>query len=248
VIEFSLSSTTILEMEEIPAGSFLMGSSPHEPFSRSNERPQHRVEVSQFYLGKYPVTQAQWSTVMDDLPRTGVKFRGAQMPVVNVYLEKALEFCARLSALTGEKFRLPSEAEWEYSCRAGTTSAFSFGDELTPDAANFKILPVGKPPAAEECHSGLTPVGSFPANAFGLYDMHGNVWEWCADVWHENYVGAPSDGRAWIESGDQGYCVQRGGSWDNWADRCRSAFRVGDIAHNDDHIVGLRVCLQPATE
>ena len=242
MLEFLLAPATILAMEKIPSGSFIMGSSPHEPFSRANERPAHRVAVSSFHLGKYPVTQAQWLAVMGALPRLDADFRGERLPVVNVYLEKALEFCARLSALTGAKFRLPTEAEWEYACRAGTTSAFSFGDELKPGMANCKAQTIGKSGPGDEAFCGLTPVGQFPANAFGLHDMHGSVWEWCADVWHENYLGAPADGRAWTEGGDQGYCVQRGGSWDNWPDRCRSAFRVGDIAHNDDHIVGLRVC------
>lgn len=166
------------------------------------------------------------------------------MPVVNVWLEKAIEFCAKLSGLTGEMFRLPSEAEWEYACRAGTTTPFSFGETITTDLANFNgEQPFGRTPKGEfrKC---LTPVGYFNvANNFGLYDMHGNVWEWCADVWHENYISAPTDGSDWLSGGDQGYCVQRGGSWIDRAANCRSAFRVGDIAHNNDNIVGLRVCM-----
>ena len=210
-----------------------MGSSDYETEKRENETPQHEANLKSFFLGKFPVTQAQWLAVMNDLPKIRKDFRGDNLPVVNVWLEKAIEFCAKLSALTGENFHLPSEAEWEYACRAGTSTSFSFGKEIADDLVNFK----------NEQGSGLTPVGSFPPNAFGLYDMHGNVWEWCADIWHENYAGAPTDGSAWLTNGDQSYCVQRGGSWIDRATNCRSAFRVGDIAHNNNHIVGLRVCL-----
>lgn len=219
-------------MVQVPAGSFFMGSSALETEKRENETPQHEVNLKSFFLGKFPVAQAQWFAVMKSLPSIGEDFRGRDLPVVNVWLEKAIEFCAKLSALTGEHFRLPSEAEWEYACRAGTKTAFSFGNNLNNNLANFG----GR-------NSGLTRVGSFPPNNFGLYDMHGNVWEWCADIWHENYVGAPNDGSAWLTDGDQSYCVQRGGSWIDREKNCRSAFRVGDIAHNDENIVGIRVCL-----
>lgn len=242
-IEFKLSENVNLEMVEIPAGSFLMGSSDFETEKRENETPQHEVTLQSFYLGKFPVTQAQWFVVIKDLPIISPNFRGDSLPVVNVWLEKAIEFCARLSVLTEKEFRLPSEAEWEYACRAGTRTPFYFGASLTTEQANFN----GEQPFQEtpkgEFRKRLTTVGLFPPNAFGLYDMHGNVWEWCADIWHENYLGAPTDGSAWLTNGDQSYCVQRGGSWLDRAANCRSAFRVGDIAHNKDHIVGLRVCL-----
>ena len=241
-IRFELSPAAILEMVEIPAGVFLMGSGELETEKRENETPQHKVNIKSFYLGKFPVTQAEWLAVMKTLPDAAEDFRHDDFPVVNVWLEKALEFCARLSVLTGEKFRLPSEAEWEYACRAHTTTSFSFGETMTTDLANFNgEKPFGKTPKSE-FRKRPTPVGSFPPNAFGLYDMHGNVWEWCADVWHENYLNAPADGSAWLTGGDAGYCVQRGGSWIDRASNCRSAFRVGDIAHNDENIVGLRVC------
>lgn len=242
-LEFQLAPAVILEMVEIPGGRFLMGSADLEIEKRENETPQHAVDLKSFYLGKFPVTQAEWLAVMKSLPETAVDFRRPDFPVVNVWLEKALEFCARLAALTGEKFRLPSEAEWEYACRAGTTTPFAFGETITTDLANFN----GEEPFQEtpqgEFRKCLTRVGAFPPNAFGLCDMHGNVWEWCADIWHENYSGAPPDGSAWLTNGDAGYGVQRGGSWLDRASNCRSAFRVGDIAHNRDQIVGLRVCL-----
>lgn len=243
ITEFSLSQNIKLEMMGIPAGVFLMGSSESETEKRENETPQHEVNLQSFYLGKFPVTQAQWLAVAKDLPNTSADFRGDDLPVVNVWLEKAIDFCAELSALTGENFHLPSEAQWEYACRAGTITPFSFGETITTDLANFDgEQPFGQTPKGE-FRKRLTPAKNFTSNDFGLYDMHGNVWEWCADIWHENYVGAPNDGSAWLEGGDRGYCVQRGGSWLDRASNCRSAFRVGDIAHNNDHIVGLRVCL-----
>ncbi|HEY8563588.1 MAG TPA: formylglycine-generating enzyme family protein [Pyrinomonadaceae bacterium] len=242
IIALELSENATLDLIEVPAGSFLMGSADSETEKRINETPQHEVRIKSFHLGKFPVTQKQWLALMDSLPETDENFRDESFPVVNVWLEKAIEFCARLSKITGEKFRLPSEAEWEYACRAGTTTPFSFGKTITTDLANFN----GEQPFREtprgEFRKRLTPVGSFPPNNFGLYDMHGNVWEWCADVWHEDYTDAPTDGSAWLSGGDQSYCVQRGGSWLDRAANCRSAFRVGDIAHNDENIVGLRVC------
>lgn len=243
IIEFKLSQNVNLEMVEIPAGSFLMGSSESESEKRENETPQHEVDLRSFYLGKFSVTQVQWLAVMKSLPKISEDFRGNDLPVVNVWLEKAIEFCTKLSTLTGEKFRLPSEAEWEYACRAGTASPFSFGETINAGQANFNGgQPFGQTQKGEfrKC---LTTVGSFPPNDFGLYDMHGNVWEWCADIWHENYFNAPNDGSAWLRNGDQSYCVQRGGSWIDRTANCRSAFRVGDIAHNNENIVGLRVCL-----
>lgn len=213
-LEFQLSQNINLEMVEIPAGSFLMGSSEDENIFRENETPQHKVEIRSFFIGKVPVTQAQWFAVMNEMPKIAEDFRGDNFPVVNVWLEKALEFCAKISKLMGKNFRLPSEAKWEYVCRAGTLTPYFFGEKLTANSANFD-------------GENLTAVGTFPPNDFGAYDMHGNVWEWCADVWHENYLGAPTDGSAWNVP----------------ADRCRSAFRVGDIARNADQIVGLRVCM-----
>ncbi len=240
---FKLNEKTNLEMTEIPSGDFLMGSSTDEIEFRENETPQHKVKISKFYLGKYPITQSQYFAVMGELPEISEEIQNDNLPVVNVFLEKALEFCSKLSKITTKNFRLPTEAEWEYACRAGTDTPFCFGETITAEIANFddnksisKIL--------NEKKGGLTPVGYFKfANNFGLYDMHGNVWEWCADIWHENYKNVPLNGSAWVEGGDQSYCVQRGGAWNSGANICRSAFRVGDIAHNFENIVGLRVCM-----
>ena len=232
-----------LEMIRIPGGSFLMGASIGEVGQRANERPQHEVTLAPFFLSRYPITQSQWSAVMPSLPPMQREFQGDNLPVVNVWLEHAVEFCRRLSEVGGQLYRLPSEAEWEYACRAGTTSPFHCGHTLTADLANFNARQGYDDGPVGEHRRGLTPVGYFgTANQFGLSDLHGNVWEWCADEWHEDYEGAPADGGVWIGGGDPGYRVQRGGSWRDGAIRCRSAFRVGDIAHNADHIVGLRVC------
>lgn len=239
-----LSQDAKLEAVEIPGGNFMMGAPPNELGRRDNESPQHQVSVPAFFIGKFPVTQAQWRAVMHFLPECRADFRGDSLPVVNVWWEQALEFCSRLERQTGLHFRLPGEAEWEYACRAGTTTPFHWGPTITSDVANFdgtRTYGTGQP---GEFRKGQTPVGAFgKANGFGLFDMHGLVWEWCADAWHDDYQGAPADGKAWLSGGDQGYRVQRGGSWRDGAALCRSAHRVGDIAHNLDHIVGLRVCL-----
>ncbi|MCZ8162317.1 MAG: formylglycine-generating enzyme family protein, partial [Microcystis sp. LE19-196.1B] len=135
------------------------------------------------------------------------------------------EFCARLSKLTGREYRLPSEAEWEYACRAGTTTPFYFGETITGELANYRASGTYAGEPKGEDREQTTPVGQFPPNAFGLYDMHGNVWEWCADTWHDNYDGAPTDGSACIENGDDNRSPLRGGSWFYDPLYCRSADR-----------------------
>ncbi len=151
-------------------------------------------------------------------------FKGAKRPVETVSWQDAIEFCGKLSQKTGKNYRLPSEAEWEYACRAGTTTPFHFGETITPDLVNYN----GNHPYASApkgiYRQETTPVGSFPPNAFGLYDMHGNVWECCQDVGHDNYNGAPTDGSSW-ETGRSDNRVQRGGSWNSRAVLCRSAIR-----------------------
>jgi formylglycine-generating enzyme required for sulfatase activity len=209
-----------IEMVEIPGGSFLMGSPQGEPERCHDESPQYLVTVPKFLMGKYTINQAQWRTVAGgkqvdrELEVDPSSFKGDDLPVERVSWYDAVEFCARLSASTGRTYRLPTEAEWEYACRAGTETPFYFGEPLTPELANY---------ASEQ----TTPVGQFPANDFGLYDMHGNVWEWCLDDWHENYEGAPTDGSAWLNSdGRKSGKVLRGGSWLNTPEFCRSAYRV----------------------
>jgi len=229
-----------LEMVYIPAGTFLMGAAPNEVGADSSEYLQHQVTLKSFYMGKYPVTQAQWQAIMGNNPSY---FKGEKRPVENVSWERAKDFCDRLSQHTGQTFRLPSEAEWEYACRAGTTTPFYFGGTITPDLVNYSgDYPYGDAPKGKYRQE-ITPVGSFPPNAFGLYDMHGNVWEWCEDVWHEDYKGAPTDGSAWETGGDHNYRLLRGGSWINSAVWCRAAPRDKLTPDYRYYTVGLRVVL-----
>ncbi|MEW6732775.1 MAG: bifunctional serine/threonine-protein kinase/formylglycine-generating enzyme family protein [Acidobacteriota bacterium] len=230
-----------LDMVEIPGGEFLMGSSEAdaEEYRRDmeqynvstsdarerslSETPRHRVTVSGFFIGKYQVTQAQWQAVMGNNPS---HFKGENLPVENVSWDDAVEFCQRLSKQTGRQYRLPSEAEWEYACRAGSVTAFAFGETITPLLVNYDgSYPYGSAPKGE--YRGKTiEVGNLGiANRFGLYDMHGNVWERCLDVWHDNYEGAPVDGSAWESGGDATLHVVRGGSWYSNGSLCRSAIR-----------------------
>ncbi|MEW6497794.1 MAG: formylglycine-generating enzyme family protein [Cyanobacteriota bacterium] len=230
-----------LEMVAIPEGSFVMGSPEDEPERSSNESPQHTVTLKSFFLGKYPVTQAQWKAVAA-LPQVNRElnpdlssFKGENRPVETVSWYDAIEFCDRLSQKTGRQYRLPSEAEWEYACRAGTTTSFHFGETITPELANYDGEYTYGAGVKGDYREETTPVGSFGvANAFGLYDMHGNVWEWCADQWHENYEGAPTDGRAWLDENDNYNQIRvlRGGSWNNNPRLCRSASRInGDAGY-----------------
>ena len=220
-----------LEMVDLPGGTFIMGSPEDEKDSYSSEKPQHQVKVQPFYMGKYPVTQAQWQAVAK-LPRIErdfnpdpFRFKGENRPVERVSWYDAVEFCARLSLATGKEYRLPSEAEWEYACRAGTTTPFHYGETITSELANYDASSTYAEEPAGDYRRETTPVGSFPPNGFGLYDMHGNVEEWCADPWHGNYEGAPEDGRVWGEDGDDNRSPLRGGSWDVISRICRSAFR-----------------------
>ncbi|MDE5099321.1 MAG: SUMF1/EgtB/PvdO family nonheme iron enzyme, partial [Trichodesmium sp. St16_bin4-tuft] len=188
----------------------------------SDESPQHYVDVPEFLMGKYAVTQAQWEAVMGNNP---ARFKGANRPVESVSWNDATEFCRKLSRITGKQYSLPSESQWEYACRARTTTPFYFGETITSELVNhngngtYADAPKGK------YRKETTDVGIFPPNAFGLYDMHGNVYEWCQDVWHENYNGAPTDGSAWETGGNSGFSVLRGGSWDFFPRWCRSSLR-----------------------
>jgi formylglycine-generating enzyme required for sulfatase activity/predicted Ser/Thr protein kinase len=238
-----------LEMVEIPGGRFNMGSPASEAGRESDESPQHQVSISLFSMGKFTVTQAQWqavaslSKVKTDLKPDPSNFKGKNRPVETVSWYDAVEFCARLSQKIGKTYRLPSEAEWEYACRAGTTTPFHFGATLTTDLANYDgNVTYGSAPEGKY-RQATTDVGTFPPNAFGLYDMHGNVWEWCADVWHENYNGAPVNGSVWNAGGDNSRRILRGGSWYYNPGGCRSAIRLRLIPDDVGSNLGFRVVL-----
>ncbi len=263
-----------LEMILIPPGSFMMGSPATETGSKESERPQHLVKVSLFFLGRYPITQAQWkavaqmSQVRRKLKENPSRFKWDNRPVEKVSWYDAIEFCARLSQHKGKNYRLPSEAEWEYACRAVNSyqlsvesgkltveewnekyhQPFHFGETISNDLANYsgsneKYGAYGRGEKGESRQQ-TTEVDYFGvANDFGLSDMHGNVWEWCADPWHDSYEGAPEDGRVWDEKSnnenhyqnivesidvllkDERSRVLRGGSWRSSPNSCRSAFR-----------------------
>ncbi|WP_088242781.1 bifunctional serine/threonine-protein kinase/formylglycine-generating enzyme family protein [Calothrix rhizosoleniae] len=217
-----LGNSVTLEMVEIPGGTFMMGSPEGEEGRYDSESPQHQVTVPSFYMGKYVVTQAQYEAIMGKNPS---RFKGKKRPVERVSWNDAVTFCQRLSHKTRRTYRLPSEAEWEYACRAGTKTPFYFGETITSDLANYdgKFTYASAPKG--EYRKQTTDVGTFPPNRFGLYDMHGNVWEWCADSWHDNYKGAPTDGGVWLENGNNSCSPLRGGSWLFYPSVCRSAYR-----------------------
>jgi formylglycine-generating enzyme required for sulfatase activity len=205
-----------LDIVAIPGGTFEMGSQEAE-----DEQPIHWVTVAPFWMGKFPVTQEQHEVVMGTNPSN---FNGGNCPVEKVSWQDAVAFCQRLSEKLGNQYRLPSEAEWEYACRAGTTTPFYFGATLTSDLANYRGTETYAHGPEGQDRAQTTDVGVFSPNAFGLYDMHGNVWEWCADHWHESYQGAPSDGSARTDNNNY-MRLLRGGSWFNDPRWCRSAYR-----------------------
>jgi formylglycine-generating enzyme required for sulfatase activity len=224
-----------LDLMMIPGGEFQMGSVEQKPPSR--ESPVHCVTIQPILIGKYPITKAQWKEVakMEQVSRPlkliPSRPRGAQHPVVQVSWYEAVEFCERLSNKTGCTYRLPTEAEWEYSCKAGTTTPFHFGETVTSDLANYDASYQYRSEPKGHSHGRTVPVNSFPfPNFFGLSDMHGNVWEWCLDHWHDNYKNAPSNGSAWIEADDVANRVIRGGSWRNEPNCCRSTYRMSNNA------------------
>jgi formylglycine-generating enzyme required for sulfatase activity len=247
----NLGNGVVLEMVAIPGGQFLMGSPENELGRRTTESPQHSVMIQPFFMSRYQITQEQYEQVMGTNPS---RFQGAKKPVERVSWNHVVEFCDKLSKISGGNYRLPSEAEWEYACRAGTTTPFHFGETITTDLANYRGTDYEELKSSGSYGEGLkgiyrektTEVGSFgAANNFGLYDMHGNVWEWCQDVWHGSYKGAPIDGSARMNDSDNEYRVLRGGSWFHVAGDCRSASRNGyarDSTFNFLHL-GFRVVL-----
>ena len=253
-----------LDLVESPAGEFVMGSPEGEegrdwypsflPDTEGlNVEQQHRVSLSAFYLGQHPVTQAQWRAVAGlpainyELGPDPAQFKGDHRPVEQVAWREAVEFCHRLSQHTGKLYRLPSEAEWEYACRAGSTTPFYFGKTITPELANYNgNYSYGYGPGPKgEYRAQTAPVGHFGVNPWGLADMHGSVFEWCEDHWHPSYDGAPRDGSAWVTGGNDRYRLVRGGSWFSHPVFCRSAVRSRRDPDLRDNTLGFRVVCAP---
>ena len=237
----SLPGNIPLEMVWIPGGTFQMGRYPGEQESYDKEEPQHAVTVGGFWLGKYEVTKAQWTAVMETTPWSGHMhvLDHPESPAVQVSWNDAQAFIAALNTHTGQTFRPPSEAEWEYACRAGTTTRFYWGDDPSCTTGNaycwwaYNAYNVGKRYA--------NVVGLKAPNGFGLFDMSGNTLEWCEDDWHSNYTGAPQSGIPWVDS-PRGSCrVIRGGGWYYSGIGCRSAFRFDSIPSFKDIHMGFRL-------
>jgi formylglycine-generating enzyme required for sulfatase activity len=264
-----------LDMMLIPGGTFLMGQTEAEKAELihqvgedtyqkyyTDELPRHAVTVPSFFMGKYPITQAQWRAVAaypavaQELDPDPSRFKGNRRPVERVSWDDATEFCQRLSQRTERTYRLPSEAEWEYACRAGTTTPFHFGETLSDDLANYAAQDeeidgtlykgaYGRGISGQSRQE-TTEVGQFPANPFGLYDMHGNVLEWCEDDYHRDYNSAPDDGSAWIDvDRTNTHRLLRGGSWTLNPRHCRSAVRDADPRDRRSVNFGFRVCCVP---
>ena len=232
----------------IPPGSFMMGS-PTEEKDRIANETQHKVTLTRgFYMGVYPVTQEQWQEVMGYNPS---EFRGEKnLPVEDVSWFDCQEFIKKLRKKDNKYYRLPSEAEWEYSCRAGTKTPFYFGETISPDQANYNgdfTYGNGKKGGNRKK---TTPVGSFPANAWGLHDMHGNVWEWVQDFYgaypREDVVDPKGPEKGEKGGGRGGFRVQRGGAWFELPQQCRSAYRrYHDPSHSRHGMYCFRVCFFP---
>lgn len=277
-LEVNNDASQNIKMIYIPEGQFWMGSPGDEEDRHDDESPQHNVTVSSFFMSETPITEWQWRFVAN-LPQEQRELNpnpsnnGDDHPIVNIRWQEAMEFCARLSRYTGRKYRLPSESEWEYACRSVIgekltqsewnekySQPFHFGESITSELANYDSSVVDQKEAKGEYRGKTTPVRTFKPNAFGLYDMHGNVWEWCLDPWHGNYEGAPNDGRVWDEGKEDLYQdisknldmllqsgrghVIRGGSWFGYPWACRSAYRYNGVFRHSRS--GFRVvCVPP---
>jgi formylglycine-generating enzyme required for sulfatase activity len=234
----------------LPPGTFTMGGSESDYERRVNEQPAHEVVLTQpFYLSTHLVTQAEYQAVLKHNPS---RFHigdggGPTHPVESVSWNDATEFCRLLSEMPDErrarrKYRLPTEAEWEYACRGGTATSFSHGESLAAAQANFDASRGDNPAAITRTTPGTTPVGTFPANMYGIFDMHGNVWEWCAD-WYDEAAYKETALRDPVGPSTGKFRVLRGGSWKNGADRCRAAYRNALAPHQRDSATGFRVVM-----
>ncbi len=211
----------------IAGGDFNMGSPKTEKGRQAVESPQHKVYVNDFHMASFEVTQEQYLKIIGENPSDVV---GENCPVDGVSWEDAQKFIKKLNEINNTKYRLPSEAEWEYACRANTSTRYYFGDDITIEQVNYG--------AKISCRN--SPVGFQPANGFGLYDMHGNVFEWCEDSWHDNYDGAPTDGSAWVDANTD-HKVYRGGGWNARAHFARSAYRYYKSKNSSYYLIGFRL-------
>jgi formylglycine-generating enzyme required for sulfatase activity len=244
-----------LDIILVPGDKFQMGSPDAEAERRDSESPQHPVTIKSFFLGRYPVTQEQWRIVAETYEDVNIKdlnpqpstFKGAKRPVENVNWYEAKEYCDRLAKRFSRPYRLPTEAEWEYACRAGTTTPFYFGSTLSTELANYNGNYIYGNGVKGGYREETTPVDSFEiANAWGLCDMHGNVFEWCQDHWHDNYDDAPENGSPWLTDNVEANRIIRGGSWNYDPRYCRSAYRSTDDPADRNYIIGFRLaCAAP---
>jgi formylglycine-generating enzyme required for sulfatase activity len=222
----------------IQAGKFMMGSPDSESDRQTTEGPQHEVTIAEpFAVSKFEVTFEEWDACVAaaGCPRIEDRWGRGKMPVINVSWNDAKQYLSWLTHLTGKDYRLLTEAEWEYATRAGAHTRYSWGDD--PRVGNANCDGCGSQWDLQQ----PAPVASFKPNAFGLYDVHGNVWEWVEDTWHENYADAPSDGSAWLRGGDPHYRVVRGGSWRNESELVRAAVRFPRNVHVRFDTLGFRV-------
>lgn len=231
-----------IDFVAIPGGNFIMGSPPTESKRDIDEGPQREISISEFWMSKYPITQSQYQVIMGENP---AYFSGKQLPVETISWNDAVKFCELVSEKIGKTIKLPSEAQWEYACRAGTTDAFYFGPTLTANFANYNGRYIYANEPETDFRNTTTEVGILPPNAFGLYDLHGNVWEWCEDDYYSDLSKVPSDGSAWLNSSSDTSSrkVRRGGSWNGEPDVCRSANRIANLAENAYNFIGFRVVM-----
>ena len=232
-----------LVMVWIPGGTFMMGRYPGEQGSTPHEDPQHAVTLGGFWMAKFELTKRQWKAVMGTAPWTGQDYVLADLdsPAVYVSWNDAQSFLTRLSGYTGKSFSLPGEAQWEYACRAGTTTRFYWGDDPSYTAIGDYAWYWGN--CSSELYAHV--VGQKLPNAFGLYDMSGNVWEWCADDWHTNYTGAPIGGQAWVDTPRGSDRLLRGGDWDGSGGALRSTNRDVNLPDSTYSPYGFRIAQTP---
>ena len=244
-----LNDEVLLDLVRVPAGEFMMGSPDDEEGREEDEGPQHLVSVPEFWMGQYPVTQqeweivAGWSPVKLELKSHPSKFVGPRQPVEQVSWYEAMEFCQRLSLHTGRYYRLPTESEWEYACRAGTTTPFHFGPTLSDKYSNYRAIEVYGPGKPGEYRKETVSVDHFQVtNDFGLCDMHGNVWEWCLNPWTVEADRIPTQNVV-MKDAERTHRIMRGGSWVYNPQKCRSAHRGHNVPSAQFSDLGFRIVL-----